>query len=174
MRVWPPDFQRGFLANEKFRTTVDANTEGVGTIEDNFREAFFLHMQALIGAVQDDAQGMGAWGEGAVEMERFTQVGGIEPSGDENILAGVDSEGFLRDSRDDLDAKRSKLLGTRGLSVDGWHGGRMLSKRLVAHRLRGQTRSLPPSRRRFGPPRSFRGRSQGHGWKRRFGFRGRR
>ena len=63
MRIWPADFQRGFLANEKFRTAVNANVESVRTIGDNLCEAFFLHVQALVGAVQDDAQGMGAGGE---------------------------------------------------------------------------------------------------------------
>ena len=78
MWVWPADFQRDFLANEKFRTAVDANVEGVRTIRDNFREAFFLHVQALVGAVQGDAQWMGAGGEGAVEIERFTPMGRVE------------------------------------------------------------------------------------------------
>jgi hypothetical protein len=146
IRVWPADFQDGFLANEKFRTAVDANVEGVRTIRDNLREAFFLQVQALVGAVQDDAQRMGAGGEGAIEMERFTQIGGVEPSRDQNILAGIDSEGFLRDGGDDLDAKRSELLGTRGLRVGGWGGGGRLSKRRVERRPRVQSRSLPPSR----------------------------
>ena len=81
-------------------------------------------------------------------MERFAQMGGVEPSRDEKLLAGVDSEGFLRDGGDDLDAKRSELSGTRGLSVGGWvgSGGRRLSKRSVARRLRGQSRNFPLSR----------------------------
>ena len=66
---------------------------------------------------------MGARGERAVEMQRFAQMGGVEPSGDEDILAGIDSEGSLCDGRNDLDAKRSELLGKRELSVGGWGGG---------------------------------------------------
>lgn len=80
IRVWPADFQDGFLTNEKFRTAVDANVEGVRTSRDNLRKAFFLNVQALVGSVQDDAQGMDAGGEGAIEMERFAQMGGVEPS----------------------------------------------------------------------------------------------
>ena len=74
MRVWPADFQRGFLADEKFRTAVDANIKSVRTIGDDLREAFFLRMQALVSAVQHDAQGMGPGGERAVEMERLAQM----------------------------------------------------------------------------------------------------
>ena len=146
IRVWPADFQHNILANEKFRTAVDANVKGIRTVGGNLREAFFLHVQALVRAVQGDAQGMGAGGEGAIEMERFAQMGGVEPSRDQNILAGVDSEGFLRDGGDDLDAKRSELLGTRRLRVGGWGGGGRLSKRRVARRPRGQSRRLLPSR----------------------------
>ena len=61
-------------------------------------------------------------------MEWFAQMGGVEPSGDEDILAGVDSEGFLRDGGDDLDAKRSEWLGARELSVGGRGGDGRLSK----------------------------------------------
>jgi len=82
MRVWPLHFQRGFPANEKFRTAVYVNVQGVRTVGDNLREAFFLHVQGLIAAVQGDAQWMGSGGEGAVEMERFAQMGGVEPSRD--------------------------------------------------------------------------------------------
>ena len=142
MRAWPADFQHGFLANEKFRTAVDANLEGVRTIRDNLREAFLLHVQAVVSPVQDDAQRMGAGGKAAIEMERFAQMGGVEPSRNQNILAGVHSEGFLRDGGDDLDAKRSEL-GNRGLSVAGWGGGELLSERRVGHRPSGQSRSLP-------------------------------
>ena len=115
MRVWPADFQHSFLAYKKFRTAVDANVKRVRTVGDNLRKAFFLHVQALVGAVQDDAQRVDAGGEEAIEMVRFAQRGGVEPSGDQNILAGVDSEGFLRDGGDDFDTKRSELHGKRGL-----------------------------------------------------------
>jgi hypothetical protein len=30
-------------------------------------------------------------------MERFAQMGGVEPSRDEDILASIDREGFLSD-----------------------------------------------------------------------------
>ena len=115
MRVWPADFQHCFLAYKKFRTAVDANVKRVRTVGDNLRKAFFLHVQALVGAVQDDAQRVDAGGEEAIEMVRFAQRGGVEPSGDQYILAGIDSQGFLRDGGDDLDVKRSELHGTRGL-----------------------------------------------------------
>jgi hypothetical protein len=77
MRDRPADFQRGLLANEKFRTAVYANVEGVRTIRHNFCEAFLLQVQAVVSAVQDHAQGMSAGGEGAVEMERFAQMRGV-------------------------------------------------------------------------------------------------
>ena len=51
MRVWPTHFQRGLLANEKFRAAVDANVQGVRAIGDNLREAFFLRVQAFVGTV---------------------------------------------------------------------------------------------------------------------------
>jgi hypothetical protein len=120
MRVWPSYFQRDFLANQKSRAPGNSNVEGVRAIGHNLREAFFLHVQAFIAAVQRDAQGMGARGERAVEIERFPQMGGLELGRNEDILAGVDGEGFLSDPRDDLDAKRRELLGSRELSVGGW------------------------------------------------------
>lgn len=146
MLVWPVDIERGFLANEKFRTAANANSEGVRIIGDNLSEAFLLKVQTLVGAVQGDTQGVGAGGEGAIEMERFAQTGGVEPSRDEDILAGIDSEGFLRNGGDDLHAKRSELLGKRELSVSGWGGGRRLSKRRVTCQRRGERRSPPPNR----------------------------
>src|ERR1700730_5889276 len=115
-------------------------------------------------------------------MERFAQMGGVEPRRDEDILARVDREGLLCDGGDDLDAKRSALLWTR--RVGGWRGGgsgrrrnsdRKLSKRRVGRRFRGQSRSFPPGRGYLGPPRNFRGRWSGDVWKGWFGFgRGRR
>jgi len=69
---WPSDFQRGFLPNEKFRMAIYANIEGVRTVGDDLREAFFLQVQAVVGVVEDDAEGMGASRERAVEMEWFT------------------------------------------------------------------------------------------------------
>ena len=131
MRVWPADFQRGFLADEKFRTAANVNGKGVRIIGDNVSEAFLLHVQALVGAVQGDTQGMDAGGKGAFEMQRFAQTGGVEPCRDEDILAGIHSDGFLRNGGDDLHAKRSVLLGNRGLSVSGWRGGGRLSNRRV-------------------------------------------
>ena len=58
MWVWPADFQGGFLANEKFRAAVDANIKSVRTIGDDLCEAFFLHVQALVSAVEDNTQWM--------------------------------------------------------------------------------------------------------------------
>ena len=77
MRVWPADFQRGFLANEKFRAAADANIKSVRTIGDDLCEAFFLHVQAIVSAIQDNAQGMSPGGERAVEMQLFAQMGGV-------------------------------------------------------------------------------------------------
>jgi hypothetical protein len=145
-RIWPGDFQRGFLADEKFRTAANANVKGVRIIGDNVSEAFLLNVQALVGAVQSDTQGMDARGKGAVETERFAQTGGVQPSGDEDILAGIDRDGFLRNGGDDLHAKRSVLLGKRRLSAGGWGGGGRLSNRRVICQRRGESGSLPPSR----------------------------
>src|SRR5208282_1488022 len=124
--------------NEKFRTAVDANIKNVRTVGDNLREAFFLHVQALVGAVQDDAQGMGPGGERAVEMQRFAQMGGVKPSRDEEVLAGVDREGFLGDGGDDLDAKRSELLGTTHLGATRGSDSQRLSKLCPKRRPSGQ------------------------------------
>jgi len=146
MRIWPGDFQGDFLADEKFRTAANANVKGVRIIGDNVSEAFLLNVQALVGAVQGDTQGMDARGKGAVETERFAQAGGVEPSRDEDMIAGIDSDGLLRYGGDDLHAKRSELLGKGGLSVSGWSGGRRLSHRRVTCQRRGESSSLPPSR----------------------------
>ena len=57
---------------------------------------------------------------------------------DEEVLSGIDSEGFLGDGGDDLDAKGSELLGAGRLRAAGWDGRRRLFKRCGSRRPSGQ------------------------------------